>query len=196
MSRVRDWQSVLTLQQWQEYLKTYKLEKLPGSITHPLLLIFQWCLRIFIENTVWNVNYISLISALKFFFLFNLLIWLCQVLAVARGIFNLCWGIRDLAPQAGIKSGPHALGAWNLSHWTTREVTLPLFSVHSFFAYKYVLEQGFPGGTSGEEPTCQHRRCKGRGFGPWVRKIPWRRAWQPTPVFLPGESHGQRSLEG
>ena len=31
---------------------------------------------------------------------------------------------------------------------------------------------------------------------PWVRKIPWRRAWQPTPIFLPGESHGQRSLEG
>ena len=30
----------------------------------------------------------------------------------------------------------------------------------------------------------------------WVRKIPWRTAWQPTPVFLPGESHGQRSLEG
>ena len=31
---------------------------------------------------------------------------------------------------------------------------------------------------------------------PWVRKIPWRRAWQPTPVFLPGESHGQRGLVG
>ena len=31
---------------------------------------------------------------------------------------------------------------------------------------------------------------------PWVGKIPWRRAWQPTPVLLPGESHGQRSLEG
>ena len=31
-------------------------------------------------------------------------------------------------------------------------------------------------------------------FDPWVRKIPWRRAWKPTPVFLPGESHGQRSL--
>ena len=39
----------------------------------------------------------------------------------------------------------------------------------------------------------RHRRC---GFGPWVRKIPWRRAWQPTPVFLPGEAHGQRSLAG
>ena len=34
------------------------------------------------------------------------------------------------------------------------------------------------------------------GFSPWVGKIPWRRAWQPTPVFLPGESHGQRSLVG
>ena len=31
-------------------------------------------------------------------------------------------------------------------------------------------------------------------FDPWVRKISWRRAWQPTPIFLPGESHGQRSL--
>jgi len=33
-------------------------------------------------------------------------------------------------------------------------------------------------------------------FNPWVGKIPWRRAWQPTPVFLPGEAHGQRSLTG
>ena len=33
-------------------------------------------------------------------------------------------------------------------------------------------------------------------FNPWVRKIPWRRAWQPTPVFLPGEFHGQGSLVG
>ena len=39
-------------------------------------------------------------------------------------------------------------------------------------------------------------QCGKNGFNPWVRKIPWRRAWQPTPVFLPGESHGQRSLEG
>ena len=49
----------------------------------------------------------------------------------------------------------------------------------------------FPGGTSGKESTCQ---CKRRGFSPWVRKIPWRRAWQPTPAFLPGESHGQKAL--
>ena len=37
-------------------------------------------------------------------------------------------------------------------------------------------------------------QCKRASFDPWVRKIPWRRKWQPTPVFLPGESHGQRSL--
>ena len=55
---------------------------------------------------------------------------------------------------------------------------------------------GFSGGTSSKEPAGQRRRCKRRGCDPWVRKIPWRRAWQPTPVFLPGESHGQRSLAG
>ena len=42
--------------------------------------------------------------------------------------------------------------------------------------------------------TCL--QCRRPGFDPWVRKIPWRRKWQPTPVFLPGESHGQRSLAG
>ena len=53
---------------------------------------------------------------------------------------------------------------------------------------------GFPGGTRGKENACQCRRHKRCGFDPWVGTIPWRRAWQPTPVFLPGESHRQRSL--
>ena len=55
---------------------------------------------------------------------------------------------------------------------------------------------GLPGGASGKEPNCQCRRHKRRGFDPWVRKIPWSRKWQPTPVFLTGKSHGQRSLAG
>jgi len=38
--------------------------------------------------------------------------------------------------------------------------------------------------------------CRRPGFDPWVGKIPWRREWQPTPVFLPGKSHGLRSLVG
>ena len=50
------------------------------------------------------------------------------------------------------------------------------------------------GGASNKEPNCQFRRHKRHGFNPWVRKIPWRRSWQPTPVFLPGQSQWQRSL--
>ena len=52
------------------------------------------------------------------------------------------------------------------------------------------------GGVSGKEPACQCRRHNRWGFNPWVRKIPWRRWWQPIPVVLPGKSHGQRSLAG
>ena len=47
------------------------------------------------------------------------------------------------------------------------------------------------GFTRGRESTCQCRRHKRCGFDPWVGKIPWRRAWQPTLVFLPEESHGK-----
>ena len=56
--------------------------------------------------------------------------------------------------------------------------------------------RGAPGGINGKEPTWQCRTCKRHGFDPWVGKIPWRRTWQPTSVFLPGEAHGQRSLVG
>ena len=52
---------------------------------------------------------------------------------------------------------------------------------------------GLPWWLSGKEPSCQ---CRRPGFNPWVRKVSCRRKWQPTPVFLPGKSHGQRILEG
>ena len=55
--------------------------------------------------------------------------------------------------------------------------------------------KGTSGGASGREATSKCRRCKRHGFHPWVRKIPWMRAWQPTPVFLP-QYHRQRSLVG
>ena len=63
---------------------------------------------------------------------------------------------------------------------------------------RYVRQEswGFPGGASGREPACQCRRHKRRRFNPWVSKIPWKRTWQPTPGFLPGESQGQRNLVG
>ena len=53
------------------------------------------------------------------------------------------------------------------------------------------LQTELPWWLRGKELACQCRRYR---FSPWVWKTPWRRKWQPTPVFLPGESHGQRSL--
>ena len=58
------------------------------------------------------------------------------------------------------------------------------------------MPYGSQHGASGKEPACQCTRYKRSRFDPWVGKIPWRKAWQATPVFLPGESHGQRSLAG
>ena len=61
------------------------------------------------------------------------------------------------------------------------------------YIYTYIYTHtGFPGGASGQEPA--NARDKRHGFDPWVRKIPWSRKWQSTPVFLLGESHGQRTL--
>ena len=65
--------------------------------------------------------------------------------------------------------------------------------------YKYIYmcvciyEKGLPWLLSGKESAWQYRRHR---FNPWVRKIPWRRKWQPIPVFLPVKSHGQRNQVG
>ena len=52
---------------------------------------------------------------------------------------------------------------------------------------------GLPWWLSGKESTCQYARQR---FNPWIRKIPWRREWEPIPIFSPGKSQGQRSLVG
>ena len=53
--------------------------------------------------------------------------------------------------------------------------------------------KGLPLWLNDKESTCQ---CRRHGFDPWIRKVCWRRKWQPTPVFLPGKSHRQKSLAG
>ena len=55
---------------------------------------------------------------------------------------------------------------------------------------------GLPMCCSGKQSTCWCKRCRRREFDPLFGKIPWRRKWQPIPVSLAGESHGQRSLAG
>ena len=56
-----------------------------------------------------------------------------------------------------------------------------------------IFNQGFPGGSVVKNMACQWRRYR---FNSWMGMILWRRKWQPTLVFLPGKSHGQRSLAG
>ena len=74
----------------------------------------------------------------------------------------------------------------------------PPSSVHFGGDLKGDLRQilGLPWRCRGKRIHLQGRSCRRCGFDPWVRKISWRRIWQPTPVFLPGESFEQRSLAG
>ena len=61
------------------------------------------------------------------------------------------------------------------------------------YTVRLISDVDFPGGSVVKKSACQCRRC---GFNPSIRKILWKREWQPTPVFLPGRSHEQRSLVG
>ena len=58
--------------------------------------------------------------------------------------------------------------------------------------HHYIRCWGFPGGSVVKNPPANARTLRGCGFNSWVKKLLWRRKWQPTPVFFPGKSHGQR----
>ena len=103
------------------------------------------------------------------------------------------------------------IAGWFFIIWATREALIFHIKIHSkwiegfnvknwnqtmrrnnqwIFILPHIL---FPWWLSGKESACQCRRCR---FDLWVGKIPWRRKWQPSPVFFPGKSHRQRSLAG
>ena len=101
---------------------------------------------------------------------------------------SLCW---EDSLEEGLTTYSSIL-AWRIP-WI--EETGGLQSVESQRAgHNWATFTHFTLCSSGKEPSCQSRGCKRCEFDPWARKMPWRRAWQLTPVFLPGESHGQRSL--
>ena len=91
----------------------------------------------------------------------------------------------------GILSFPILMVALIIIITSTNPSTTNYVKITSIYFCTNIL--GFPNGTNGKESACQWRRHKIHGFYLWVGKIPWRRAWQPTPVFLPGASHGQRT---
>ena len=62
------------------------------------------------------------------------------------------------------------------------------------FRLQLIRDRGFPGGSVVKNLPANAGYAKRLGFDPWIGKIPWRRKWQPTPIFLPRKSHRQRSL--
>ena len=81
---------------------------------------------------------------------------------------------------------------------TGKNIALTIY-VHIYayiFMHTIIYKMGFPRWCSGKESACPCRKCKRCRFNPWVRKSPWSRKWQPTPVFLPRKPHGQRNLAG
>ena len=97
-----------------------------------------------------------------------------------------------------LHSSPVHLEVWSLSGiWVRSPKTMqPSYLTPSLNLWRpdfYISPAegflwGFPGDASGKESSCQHRRHKRCGFDSLMGKIPWRRIWQPTIVFLPGES--------
>ena len=85
-----------------------------------------------------------------------------------------------------------------LEFWNCHQLKRFPFSVREeqFQSYTFLCLLRFLRWLSGKEFTCQCRKHKRYRFNPWVWKIPWSRKWQPTPVFLPGKFHGQRSMVG
>ena len=95
-------------------------------------------------------------------------------------------------PPSLLCSGTRRLPVKGMTRRLTGRKAALLFSPPSFI-WESVLLTGFPGASAVKNPACQ---CRRGDSIPWVGKIPWRKKWEPTPVFLPGKSHGQRSLAG
>ena len=106
------------------------------------------------------------------------------------------WGEMGSRRRAGVV---YCTWRFSLAQWKVflreERKTLEYSIFHKDF-FGGNLARGFLDGTGGKELICQCRRQKRPSFNSWVGKIPWRRVWQPTPVFLPEKSHGQRSLVG
>ena len=110
------------------------------------------------------------------------------------------WGRPPSHPRGRSRGCPPLALGWQLSpnpqarQPGTLQMDCCFLIAHVLLFSKFLfIYLGLPRCRCGKEPVCPRRRCR---FSSWVAKIPWRRKWQPTPVFLPGESHGQRSLVG
>ena len=101
--------------------------------------------------------------------------------------------VRALLRGEDGKWTPWAVGQRDVTVVTRSEWLLQIREQLKRWYIQIKLRWRLPGGSDGKSICLQ---CGKPGFDPWIGKIPWRRKWQPTPVFLPGESHGKWSLAG
>ena len=94
-------------------------------------------------------------------------------------------------PWTVAHQAPPSMGVSRQEYWSGVPGSSPY--IHTYMYAYSCTHIWLPRWLIGKESACQCRRCKRRRFDPCVRQIPWRRVWQPTAVFLPGKSHGQRS---
>ena len=102
----------------------------------------------------------------------------------------MCWSVSDILSFFFFSKNSDSL------HPKYEKVNWFKTSSEHFLSLQLSLRLHYPGSACSKEPACNSGDIRRHKFDPWVGKIPWRRAWQPTLVFLPGESHGQRSLVG
>ena len=125
-------------------------------------------------------------------------VWASAVVA-HRLICPVVWGI---FLDQGLNCAPWT-GRQIPNHWATREALNLFLSVIFFSCYhkwnnflKFIFKLLVLRASLGAQMLMICLQCRKPGFDPWVRKIPWRREWLPTPICSPGEFHGQRSLAG
>ena len=102
-----------------------------------------------------------------------------NILAFLRFLYT-----KSFSNTINFNSSPHVCCLW------------PYYKCNWLELTEVYTSRGLSRGLSGKESACQCRRLWRHRFDPWVRKIAWRRKWQPTPIFLPREFHGQMSLAG
>ena len=129
--------------------------------------------------------------------------WASQVALVVKNLPANAKDIRDAISLPGSRRSPGVgngntlqysclenpmeRGAW----WATvHEVANSWTQLKQLCMPAFMIFMGIP---LVAQRAKNHLQCRRLGFSLWLRKIPWRREWLPTPIFLPGESHGQRS---
>jgi len=146
------------------------------------ILIVNFLLHLIIYNSVFLPD-ISL---------YYIYIFLCYNLKWSE-VARLCPTLCNLMDCSLPRSSVHGIFQTRVLEWVAISSSSYNLKFYLIYHIIYILVsylRGLPRWLSGTESSCQCSRCSNCRFDPWVRKIPWRRKWQPASVFLPEKSHG------